>query len=82
MPTEIGAIVKTFPRPSLAPIEGFPSFASNKTLHLQLSANAASIHSNLGNGHLGLLTLVVSQATYNTLSHVPFIVQQNQVQHL
>ena len=82
MPTEIGAIVKTYPRPSLAPIEGFPSFASNKTLHLQLRANDASIHSNLGNEQLGLMAMVVSQATYNTLSHVPFIVQQNQAQYL
>ena len=77
MPTEIDAIVENFPHPTLTPIEGIPSFASIKTLHLQLNANAASFHSNLGNGQLGLLALVLSQETYNNLSNVPFDIPQN-----
>jgi hypothetical protein len=39
----------------------------------QLNANAASIHSNGGNGTLGHLVLMMAPAAYLALSRVPFI---------
>ena len=39
-------------------------------IHIQLDLNAVSVHLDLGNGELGLLTLTV--AIYNTFAGVPF----------
>ena len=77
MPDSIDSIVDSFPHPTLTAIEGIPSFATIRQLQVELNANASSIHSNLGDGQLGLLFLTVSQATYNTLSNVPFIPPEN-----
>ena len=66
-----------FPHPNLRPINGIPTYASIAEINLWLNANAASVQSNLGDGLLGLLYLTVSQAKYNTLSAVPFIVPVN-----
>ena len=38
-----------------------------------LNTNAASIHSNRGNGQLGLIFLTLSGAVYATLSSTPFV---------
>jgi hypothetical protein len=58
--------------PSL--IMGIPTYATIAEVNLKLSANAASVQSNLGNGQLGLLALTVSPKVYATFSAVPFIV--------
>ena len=71
MPDAIDTIVDSFPHPTLTAIEGIPSFATIRQIQVELNANASSIHSNLGDGQLGLLFLTVSQATYESLSDVP-----------
>ena len=77
MPDSIETIVDTFPHPTLTPVQGIPTFASIRQIQVELNANASSIHSNLGNGQLGLLFLTVSPATYATLSDVPFEIPVN-----
>ena len=73
MPDTIESIVDSFPHPTLALIEDIPTFATIHQLQLELNSNASLIHSNLGDGQLGLLYLTVSQATYDELSNVPFV---------
>jgi hypothetical protein len=77
MPSTVDSIVAGFPFPTVTPIVGEPNYESIAALHLQLNANAASIQSHLGNGHLGLLYLTVSPAVYATLSNVPFVAPLN-----
>jgi hypothetical protein len=77
MPSAIDSIVAGFPFPTVTPIIGEPNYESIAALHLQLNANAASIQSHLGNGHLGLLYLTVSPAVYATLSNIAFIAPIN-----
>ena len=77
MPTDIGKLVEGFPHPQILPIQGQPNYETLAELHVQLNSNAASVHSILGNGQLGLLPLAVSDAVYNTLSNTPFVVPVN-----
>ena len=68
MPTiVINKITAGFPHPTFDPSIGLPSYETIKDLHVQLNANAASIFSNLGDGHHGLLRLTVSDAQYNSV---------------
>jgi len=46
-------------------------------MNVMLNANAASVHSDLGDGTLGYLYLTVTDEVYNTLSDVPFIEPAN-----
>ena len=62
----------SFPFLTIDPIIGEPNYENIKALHQKLNANAASVHSHLGNGKLGLLYLTDSPEEYNTLSYVPF----------
>ena len=55
MPDSIEPIVDSLPHPTLTAIEGIPSFATIRQIQVELNANASSIHSNLGDGQLGLL---------------------------
>jgi hypothetical protein len=66
-------ITSGFPHPIIPPILGVANYESIKTLQKALNANAASVHSNLGDGRLGLLALTVSQAVYDTLSDTAFV---------
>ena len=75
--TAIHKLVNNFPHPNLSPIVGQPNYETLAQLHLKLNSNAASIHSNLGNGQLGLLQLTLSADVYNTLSATPFISPTN-----
>ncbi len=75
--TAIDKLVNNFPHPNLSPIVGQPNYETLAQLHLKLNSNAASIHSNLGNGQLGLLQLTLSADVYNTLSATPFISPTN-----
>ena len=77
MPTDIDSIVEGFPYPTIPPINGQPTFTTLKELHVKLNANAASVHSNLGDGNLGYLYLTVTDEVYATLSEVPFIEPAN-----
>ena len=51
---------------------GIPNYKIIKELHLLLSANTASVHSNRENGFLGHLVLTVSNAIHDTLSGCDF----------
>ena len=61
-------IIEEFPHPTVTPIVGQPAFDTIKALKLLLSTNTASVINHLGNGALGLLSLVVSNTVYNTIS--------------
>ena len=62
-------ITERFPHPTLTKIVGMPTFENLQHLRSQLSANAASIDSTLGNGQLGLLGLTITAAKYLLLSN-------------
>jgi len=62
----------------IQPVQGPPSFATIKDINVNLNANAASVHSSLGDGNLGYLYLTVTDAVYETLSEeVPFVEPAN-----
>lgn len=77
MATITDKITAGFPHPTVTPIVGQPSYATIAELNLQLNANAASVLSNLGDGHHGLLSLTVTTEVYNTISNVIFLVPTN-----
>ena len=68
MPSSAENITNQFPFLQLTPIMGPPTYKTIRELNTQLSANAASIHSNLSDGKLGLVFLMVTPAVYATLS--------------
>ena len=57
----------------VTPLVGEPTYATLKTLKDQLKANAASIPTTLGGGNHGYLGLILSPATYATISPTAFI---------
>ena len=57
----------------VSPIVGEPTYATLKTLKDQLKANAASVPTTLGGGNHGYLGLILSPATYATISQTAFI---------
>ena len=68
-----GDILEGFPHPTITPVIGIPTYKSIAEINLQLNANAASVHSNLGDGAHGLLALTIDPAVYNTISPDPFV---------
>ena len=74
---DIDKIVEGFPHPTIKPIIGIPTYESISEMHIKLNSNAASVHSELGNGALGLLALTVTPTVYNTLAGVPFKPPEN-----
>ena len=77
MPASVDRIVDGFPHPTINPVLGMPTFATIADTNLQLNANAASVHSNLGNGQLGLLSLTVTLVLYQNLAATVFISPTN-----
>ena len=57
----------------VTPVVGEPTYATLKTLKDQLKANAASVPTTLGGGNHGYLGLILSPATYATISQTAFI---------
>ena len=74
MPSSINKIVERFPFQTTDPIVGAPNYETIAEVHLTLNSNAVSVHSNLGNGILGLFFLTLSNAVYATLLATDFIV--------
>ena len=70
---DIDKIVEGFPHHTITPIIGIPTYESISEIHIKLNLNAASVHSELGNGALGLLALTVTPPVYNTLAGVAFV---------
>ena len=62
----------TFPT-QVTPIVGKPTYATLKTLKDQLKANATSVPTTLGGGNHGYVGLILSPATYATISPTAFI---------
>jgi len=73
----IDSIVENFPHTSIDPIIEQPNYESLAEVHLKLNTNAASVHSHLGDGQLGLLYLTVTPAVYITQSNIPFVPPTN-----
>ena len=65
----------------LTPIMGEPTYATLKTLKDHLKANATSVPTTLGGGNHGYLGLILSPATYTTISPTAFIEPVNPGQH-
>ena len=77
MATNTDTVIESFPHPTITPIVGQPNYESLAELHLKLNTNAASVHSNRGNGQYGLIYLTLKPAVYATLSAVPFVPPAN-----
>ena len=77
MPSSIDKIVEGFPSRMIDPIVRAPNYKKIAKVHLKLNLNAASVHSNLINGTLGLLYQNLSPAVYSTLSATTFVVPVN-----
>lgn len=75
--TALDKVVELFPHPTVQPIVGQPSYETIAELQLKLNTNAASVHSNGGDGRLGLLYLTVKPSVYKTQSAVAFIPPPN-----
>ena len=69
---DIDKIVEEFLHPTITPIIGIPTHETITEVHIKLNSNAASVHSELGNGALDLLSLTVKPVVYNTLAGVTF----------
>jgi hypothetical protein len=72
-----GDILEGFPHPTITPVIGIPTYESIAEINLKLNDNAASVHSNLGDGAHGLLALTINPAVYNTISPDPFLPPAN-----
>jgi hypothetical protein len=75
-----------FPNPTLTPLcdnISNPRFETIQVAQLQLNANAASVHSNGGDGQLGHLALTITPAAYTAISagHIPFVAPENPPVH-
>ncbi len=77
---DIDKIVEGFPHPTITPIIGIPTYEAISAVRIKLNSNAASVHSEPGNGALGLLALTVTPAVYHTLTGVTFVPPVNQGQ--
>ena len=71
--------VKTqyFQHKTLSRVHGQPIYATLQILFGELKANASSVPTTLGGGAHGHLSLLLTDATYTTLSAVPFISPPN-----
>ena len=67
----------SFPNKYVLLIVGIPNYKIIKELNLLLSVNAASVHSNGGNGSLGHLALTVSTTVLDTLAGCDFSAPTN-----
>ena len=77
MSSSIDKIVEGFPFQNINPIVGSPNYGKIAEVHLKLNSNAASVHSNLRNGTLGLLYLTLPPAIYSILSATTVVVPVN-----
>ena len=73
MPSLLEKIVDRLPFPTIDPIIGTPDYEGIADIQLKPNLNAASVHSNIGCGTLGLLFLTVLPVVYTTLSTTTFV---------
>jgi len=62
-------ITSAFPHPSLTPSASRPSYATLTVWQKELSGNAASVSSHLGDGRQGHLALTISETKYLALTN-------------
>ena len=67
-PTNIDYAATYFQISKLTPIHGEPDFSSLRVLRDELKANAGSVTTTLGGGHLGYLGLLLSPEDYNRVA--------------
>ena len=79
MPSSLDKIIESSPHPTILPIVGQPNYETLADIYLKLNTNAASVHSHLGNGQLGLWYLTVLPDVYNTQSAIAFVPPSNMV---
>ena len=72
MTTSVETVLDSFPKQTITPIEGLPTYETIKLVNDELSANAASVHSTLGGGNHGYLGITVTTAVYATISNTAF----------
>ena len=70
--TAVDSLIEGFPKPNPTKIVGIPTYESIKRLNDDISANAASVHTDLGGGAHGYLGMTVSPAIYATISNTAF----------
>ena len=75
MATTVEKIVRNFPHKTIQSTIGNPTYETIVILHLMLNINAASVHSNRGNGKLGMIFLALAGVVYASLSSTPFVPQ-------
>ena len=71
------SVTLNFTHPVLPPLTERPTYQTIAALNLMLNANAASVHSNRGDGIHGLLILTVSAAVYQTTTGMNFVPPTN-----
>jgi hypothetical protein len=79
MSTKLPSVTDTyFQHKVLTRLHGQPTYETLQTLATEIKANAASVPSTLGGGHLGHLGLILSDARYATLAAtIPWISPAN-----
>ena len=68
----IDSIIDAFPHSVIPSIQGTPTYETISSINELLNANAASVHSDSGDGVHGLLILTVSTTTFEAISTAPF----------
>ena len=71
------SITEDFPHLTIPRHSGMTTYESIMEVHVKLKSNAALHHSELGKGSHGLLVLVLSPATHQTITSVPFVAPVN-----
>ena len=77
MPSALDKVIDSFSHPTIQPTLGQLTYETLAEVHLKWNTNAASVHSRLGNGQLGLLFWTISPAIYNTQSNIVFVLLVN-----
>ena len=70
--TTVDSLIEGFPKATPTKISGLPTYETIKRLNDDISANAASVHTDLGGGNHGHLGLTVSPTIYATVSGTPY----------
>ena len=67
-------VINSFPHTSLPKTDGTPTYERFSNLQVMLNTNSASVHSNGGDGMNGILIMMISTKTYQTISTTEFII--------
>jgi hypothetical protein len=80
MPINVEKAVDGFPpHTTIAPITCIPNYKFISTFNLQLNLNSSSVQSNVDDGLLGQLYIIIMTTKYTTLSATEFILPEKPV---